>query len=196
LPEDVRIFKEGIAPLAVARKLGSILFQFPASFHCDDGTRDRLRELLGSFADYSTAVELRHRSWDDNLDVLEEADSIPVFIDEPKFRDSTRQRPGSRRGILYARFHGRQAEKWWHHEHRNERYDYLYTEDEIRPHAELLRKVATEQVIEKAYIFFNNHPGAKAIVNAVMLRRELGVPVPEELPATLKAIFPEYSSGF
>jgi uncharacterized protein YecE (DUF72 family) len=125
--------------------------------------------------------------------VLEETHSVPVFIDEPKFRDSTRQRLGSRRGILYARFHGRQAEKWWHHEHRNERYDYLYSEEEIRPHAELLRRVAGEQAIEKAYVFFNNHPGAKAIVNAVMLRKELGVPVTEELPSTLKAMFPPRS---
>ena len=193
MPADVRIFKEGIDPLAAAGKLGSILFQFPASFHCDDGTRDRLRELLASFAEYSTAVELRHRSWDDNLEVLAETNTVPVFIDEPKFRDSTRQRLSSRRGFLYARFHGRQAEKWWHHEHRNERYDYLYSEDEIRPHAALLKSAAREQAIQKAYVFFNNHPGAKAVVNAVMLRRELGIPVTEELPPTLTAIFPQIS---
>lgn len=187
----MQIFKDGIAPLAEAGKLGSLLFQFPASFHCDDGTRDRLRALLAKFAEYPTAVELRHRSWDDNLDVLDETKSVPVFIDEPKFRDSTRQRLSSRGGVLYTRFHGRQAEKWWQHEHRNERYDYLYTTDEIKPQAERLRTVAGEQSIQKAYIFFNNHPGAKAVVNAVMLRKELGVPVEEELPDSLKAAFPE-----
>jgi uncharacterized protein YecE (DUF72 family) len=191
VPADVRIFQEGIQPLADAGKLGILLFQFPASFHSDDLTRDRLRQLLGMFAEYSTAVEFRHRSWDDNLDVLEDTRSIPVFIDEPKFRDSTRQRLGSSSGILYTRFHGRQAEKWWHHEHRNERYDYLYTANEIRPHAERLKAAAAEQAIQKAYVFFNNHPGAKAVVNAVMLREELGIPVTEELPQTLTAAFPQ-----
>jgi uncharacterized protein YecE (DUF72 family) len=134
---------------------------------------------------------LRHRSWDDNLDVLDDTKSVPVFIDEPKFRDSTRQRLGSRGGVLYARYHGRQADKWWRHDHRNERYDYLYTKDEIQPQAERLKTVAGEQSIQKAYIFFNNHPVAKAVVNAVMLRKELGVPVDVELPETLKAAFPE-----
>jgi len=192
---DIQTFREGIAPIVEAGRLGSLLFQFPTSFHCDDGTRDRLRALLDQFAGYPKAVELRHRSWDDHLDLLDEADAIPVFIDEPKFRDSIRQKMGSRKGMLYVRFHGRHAEKWWHHEHRNERYDYLYSPEEIGTHAGKLRAVAAAQSIERAYVFFNNHPGAKAVVNAAMLRSVLGIPVPEPLPDSLVLAYPSLKEG-
>lgn len=190
LPADIATFKEGIAPLEAAGKLGSILFQFPTSFHCDDDTRDRLRALLHDFGNYPKAVELRHRSWDEHLDILDEANAVPVFIDEPKFRDSTRQKLQGRGAILYVRFHGRQAEKWWHHEHRDERYDYLYSPKEIHTHAGRLQTAVEEQAIQKAYVFFNNHPGAKAVVNAVMLRKELGLTMKEPLPETLVKAFP------
>jgi len=92
--------------------------------------------------------------------------------------------------MLYVRFHGRQAQKWWHHEHRNERYDYLYSKEEIRAHANGLRTAASAQAIQKAYTFFNNHPNARAVVNAVMLRQELGIPVAEPLPDTLVNAYP------
>jgi len=191
LPEDIRDFKAGIAPLAEADKLGCVLFQFPASFRCSPETIDRLKALLSEFAEFDKVVELRHRSWDDNMQLLDEFGAVPAFIDEPKFRDSIRQDLVSTAGALYLRFHGRQAEKWWHHEHRNERYDYLYTREEIRPYAIRLQEVAKEKAIQKAYVFFNNHPNAKAVANAVMLRAELNVPVEADLPESLKEKFPE-----
>ena len=194
LPADVDAFKEGIAPLVEAGKLGCVLFQFPASFHCTDETKDRLRALIERFADYDKAVELRHRSWGDNLDILTEVNAVPAFIDEPKFRDSIRQHLQTSGGILYLRFHGRQADKWWRHEHRNERYDYLYTKEELAPYAVRLKEVAEEKAIQKAYIFFNNHPGAKAVANAVMLRAQLDIPVERELPATLVTTFPDLTA--
>jgi len=190
LPADIATFKEGIAPIAAAGRLGCLLFQFPASFHCDDATRDRLKELLDRFAEYPKAIELRHRSWDDHADALDDSNAVRAFIDEPKFRDSTRQKLTSRGGMLYVRFHGRQAQKWWHHEHRNERYDYLYSKEEIRKNADSLQSVVAAQPIQKAYTFFNNHPDAKAVVNAVMLRAELGIPVLEPLPDSLMNAYP------
>jgi len=194
LPEDIRDFKAGIAPLAEADKLGCVLFQFPASFRCSPETIERLKALLSEFAEFDKAVELRHRSWDDNMQLLEEFGAVPAFIDEPKFRDSIRQDLGSTAGALYLRFHGRKAEKWWHHEHRNERYDYLYTREEIRPYAVRLQEVAKEKAIQKAYVFFNNHPNAKAVANAVMLRAELDVPVEADLPESFKEKFPELTA--
>ena len=133
---------------------------------------------------------MRHRSWDDSFDLLDETGSVPAFIDEPKFKDSTRQKLGAHGRILYMRFHGRQADKWWRHEHRNERYDYLYSREEVHPYVVKLKSVTQDKAIQKAYVFFNNHPGAKAIANAVMLRKELDIPVLEELPESLVKTFP------
>jgi len=192
VPEAVSQFKEGIQPLIDADKLGCILFQFPASFSHTPETMDRLRTLLDLFEDYPKAVELRHRSWGDVLPTLASVNAIPTFIDEPKFKDSIRQdfdaAPGS---SLYLRLHGRKFDKWWRHEHRNERYDYLYTSEELQPYVVRLKSVLESKEIQRAYIFFNNHPGAKAVANAVMMRAQLDIPVKAELPETLLAKYPE-----
>ena len=128
------------------------------------------------------------------MHLLSEFAAVPAFIDEPKFRDSIRQHFGAGGSLLYLRFHGRNAGKWWSHEHRNERYDYLYSKEEIRPYAARLKEVVNEKAIQKAYIFFNNHPNAKAVANAVMMRAELDIPVEAELPERLLENFPELSS--
>jgi uncharacterized protein YecE (DUF72 family) len=192
--EEVEEFKQGISPLAEANKLGCILFQFPASFRHTPEMMDRLKSLLSVFEDFPKAVELRHQSWEDVLPTLESLNAIPAFIDEPKFKDSIRQDFGAVPGpFLYLRLHGRRFEKWWRHEHRNERYDYLYTREELQPYVVRLKSVLENKDIQRAYIFFNNHPGAKAVANAVMMRAELDIPVKTELPETLVARYPEMS---
>jgi uncharacterized protein YecE (DUF72 family) len=192
LPEQADEFAQGLTPLAEADKLGCILFQFPASFKQTPENTDRLKFLLDRFGDYSKAVELRHRSWGEALPLLENLNAFPAFIDEPKFKDSIRQDFDASAGrVLYVRLHGRKFEKWWRHEHRNERYDYLYTRDELQPYAIRLKSALENKAIQRAYIFFNNHPGAKAVANAVMMRAELDIPVRSELPEKLVETFPE-----
>src|SRR5262245_35892819 len=196
LAEDIAVFKEGIRPLVEAKKLGCLLFQFPASFKHSAEEQDKLKSLLELFPDCLKAVELRHRSWDDALPMLKSFNAVPAFIDEPKFKDSIRQDFESTGGpILYLRLHGRRFEKWWRHEHRNERYDYLYKPEELQPYTIRLRSVLQNKDIQRAYIFFNNHPGAKAVANAVMMRAQLDIPVKTELPATLIEKFPELNAG-
>ena len=194
--EEVEEFKRGIFPLAEANKLGCILFQFPASFRYTPEVLDRLKALFDLFADYPKTVELRHRSWGEGMPTLASFAVVPAFIDEPKFKDSIRQdfdpAPGP---FLYLRLHGRRFEKWWRHEHRNERYDYLYTREELQPYAVRLKSVLDNKAIQRAYIFFNNHPGAKAVANAVMMRAELDIPVKGELPNTLVDRYPEVNAG-
>jgi len=189
---DIEQFKSGILPLAGASKLGCLLFQFPASFRHTPQTMDQLKALLAAFEEYPKSVELRHRSWSDVLGMLSEMKASPAFIDEPKFKDSIRQEfaaAGSKR--IYLRFHGRQFTKWWRHEHRNERYDYLYTREEIQPYVLRLKSILENKDIQRAYIFFNNHPGAKAVANAVMMRAELDMPVKTALPEKLLKAYPE-----
>ena len=191
-PADVKEFKAGMLPLIEAGKLGCILFQFPASFRHTPETTNRLQSLLELFADYPKAIELRHRSWCDVLPVLQSFDAFPVFIDEPKFKDSIRQDFETAGGrFLYLRLHGRKFEKWWRHEHRNERYDYLYTPEELQPYAIRLKSIVENKDIQRAYIFFNNHPGAKAVANAVMMRAQLDIPVSADLPQRFIELYPE-----
>jgi len=43
----------------------------------------------------------------------------------------------------------------------------------------------------EVYAFYNNHFGAKAVVNAVELQRLLDQPVQHALPETLQTLYPE-----
>jgi uncharacterized protein YecE (DUF72 family) len=191
---EVEEFKSGIMPLAEAAKLGCLLFQFPASFRHTPERMDQLKSLLAAFHEFPKAVELRHSSWSEVLAALVDLGAVPAFIDEPKFKDSIRQEivtPGSK--YVYLRFHGRKFDKWWRHEHRNERYDYLYSAEELQPYVVHVKSILENKDIQRAYIFFNNHPGAKAVANAVMMRAELDVPVKAELPEKLVETYPELS---
>jgi uncharacterized protein YecE (DUF72 family) len=186
---DIDAFRRGIEPLASAGKLGPLLAQFPASFRNDAAARAHLSALLRAFGDYTIAVELRHRSWNDTriAEMLSAFGAAWVEIDEPQFKDSIRPpAPDARAPLTYRRLHGRQAKAWWRG-NRDERYDYLYTEGELRP----IATGVEQEVKPRRYIAFNNHPNAKAVVNALTLKRLLGQPLERALPRALVAAYPD-----
>lgn len=194
---DVDEFRAGVAPLAEAGKLGPLLVQFPPSFTASPGGVDYLGWLLRTFSEYALAVELRHRSWSDQgadtAALLEAYGAAWVLIDEPKFRFSIRQNwqaPQEAAGgrLAYVRFHGRNAKEWWTHAAAEDRYNYLYSAEELRPMAEAVAGLAAG--VKKAYLFFNNHFSAQGVANAVQLRRQLGEDVPSPLPPALVERFP------
>ena len=191
--KDVDLFKRGLEPLADADKLGALLCQFPASFKRDDKSVEYLTWLLRTFVDYRLAVELRHRSWSDDfsptINLLNEHDAAFVQIDEPKFKTSIRQNQlPNITSFYYLRAHGRNAKKWWHHEHKDERYDYLYKPEEIQAFGETLKAVT--KIVPKAYAYMNNHADAKSVANAIELKQFLGQPIPEDLEAELLKRYP------
>jgi uncharacterized protein YecE (DUF72 family) len=190
---DVDEFCRAIAPLADAGKLGPLVAQFPASFRADATSREYLAWLLEAFRDYSIAVELRHKSWSDERratdELLSGAGAALTQIDEPKFRDSIRQtfKPNVP-GFFYMRLHGRNAANWWRHKSSEDRYDYLYSEDELKPIAEAVREAG--RAAKKAYVYMNNHFAAKSVANAAILKHELGQDLPGDYPPGLVERYP------
>jgi uncharacterized protein YecE (DUF72 family) len=177
---DIGRFKDGLAPLASAGKLGALLAQFPPSFHDTPANREYLDWLLTAFGEFPVAVELRHATWSDRhgetLALLDRHRAAWTQIDEPKFRFSIRQNwLPNQEGIAYMRLHGRNAAQWWHHDAAEDRYNYLYTPEELRPIAETA--VATAAIVKKAYLYLNNHFASKAVVNAVVLKHLTGQPI-------------------
>jgi uncharacterized protein YecE (DUF72 family) len=178
---DAEQFKRAIDPLAEAGKLGVLLSQFPPSFKRDDHSRDYLQWLLDTFHAYPMAVELRHRSWsdatEDTVALLGAHSAAWVQIDEPKFRFSIRQDfTPNQRGLFYMRLHGRNADAWWKHDSPAERYDYLYSPKET---GELVGRVdEVRHLVNKIYLYLNNHFAAKAVANAAAIRHDLGQAVP------------------
>jgi uncharacterized protein YecE (DUF72 family) len=193
-PSDVDEFRDGIEPLARAGRLGALLAQFPASFKDSAPSRDYLAQLLRAFSDYPIAVELRHGSWSDaigdTLAMLDAFGAAWVQIDEPKFRFSIRQNylPNVK-SFYYMRLHGRNAAQWWHHAHRDDRYNYLYSASELQEFADVAG--AAQELVKKSYLYTNNHFSAKSVVNAVMLKAQLGQPIDGEYPPELVTRYPE-----
>lgn len=187
---DFDQFKAGLEPLAESGKLGGLLAQFPPSFKRDEGTETYLEDLMNRFREYPLAVELRHRSWTDSPETFRLLESQGVswcVIDEPKFKTSIGDVPVTAK-LGYFRFHGRNAKEWWHGD-RETRYNYLYSPQELKNLAGEVKEV-TERAGD-SYVFYNNHYGAKAVVNALQMRLEFGQPVTAQVPESLLERYPE-----
>jgi uncharacterized protein YecE (DUF72 family) len=191
---DVDQFKAAIEPIASAGKLGALLAQFPASFKNEPNTRGYLEWLLERFRGYQVAVELRHASWSDTMQdtlaLLGSFDAAWTQIDEPKFRDSVRQTlRANTNSFYYLRLHGRNAKQWWSHEKSEDRYNYLYSKDELKPFAEAAK--AASRDVKKAYLYANNHFSAKSVANAAILKHQLGQDLPGEYPQEFVDRYPD-----
>lgn len=173
-PSQLRQFIKALGPLKREGKLGGVLLQFPYSFHKTDRNVDHLCSLLDDLHEFCPVVEFRNREWliDDILALLSEKDAGFCSVDQPALRGLlpseaivTSERVG------YVRFHGRNRQKWWDHEEAWERYDYLYTENELREWAEKIQDMARKTSM--TFLFFNNHRNAQAIMNARQMKRLL-----------------------
>ncbi len=189
--EIFKRFREALEPLRSSGKLGGTLFQFPPYVVYKDLSLDYLAWAGEQMGDDEMLVEFRHASWyeedvrEEVLSFLEEHGMSLVVVDAPKVDAKNVPRtllavPGP---TAYVRFHGRNA-KTWNTRGRSaaERFDYLYTEDELREWVEPLRELAAKA--ENAYAFFNNNnrsPGdggyggyvAQGAANAQMLKKLL-----------------------
>ena len=192
---DVDLFRAGVAPLADGGRLAAILMQFPPSFHRGDETREYLDWLLDVFAGYPLAVELRHRSWSDaaaeTSAALDRGKATLAYIDEPKFDSSIRQTLTDASGpdLTYIRLHGRNAAQWWEHDVSEDRYDYLYSSEELQGFAAPAKRAAAKG--RRVLLYFNNHFSAKSVANAAVLKHDLGQIVPGDYPPAMIDRYPD-----
>ena len=192
--EVFRRFHEALEPFRAAGKLGGILFQLPSYVVRKPASLDYLAWAKEELRGDEMLVEFRHRSWLDDegraetLAFLEELGAGHVVVDAPK-TDALNLVPtvlALTSPTLYVRFHGRNASTW---NKRGgsaaERFDYLYSDEELAEWAEAIRPLAEEA--ENAYAMFNNNgrspspPGlserewfAQAPVNALRFKELLG----------------------
>ncbi|HEY5610018.1 MAG TPA: DUF72 domain-containing protein [Thermoanaerobaculia bacterium] len=186
--EDVDAFRKFLDRLDDKKRLGALLIQFPWSFKASEESLERLERLLKEFEAYPKAVEVRHGSFatDRFVRFLDEHDTAFVNIDQPIFGDSIEPSSHVIGPVGYVRLHGRNYEKWFAHEESWERYDYLYTRDQLSPWVERVRTMAAEKDV---YAVTNNHFRGQAIVNALDMRSALGMKV--EVPPTLADAYGE-----
>ena len=193
---EEKAFRTAMEPLRSEERLGAVLVQFPFSFHDTADNRGELGRLLDRFTDLPLAVEFRHASWDreETARDLSERGAAFVNIDQPKLSDNLPETNRVTAPLAYYRFHGRNSAKWFGPDTSNEaRYDYLYSEEELRPWEERIRNGASRAGKGGAYAILNNHFRGQAVANALMLQEELtGQTRP--LPETLLDAYPELSA--
>lgn len=180
-------FAAALEPLSAEGRLAGVLAQFPNSFRNRPENRtylEQFREAMGP--DVPVVVEFRHREWvadESTFNLLSELNLSFVCVDEPQFKSLVPPLVRATADPGYVRFHGRNYQKWWHHEHPDERYDYLYTEEELQEWVPRLQSL--ENSVNTVYVSMNNHRRGQAVVNGRMLRDLLERAAPEMGPVTL-----------
>ena len=197
--KDEKAFREGLDPLMGAGKLGAVLIQFPWSFKNDREERAYLNQLCERFQDYPLVVELRHESWNHPriLQTLEDLGVGLCDIDQPLFANSIKPSAEVTSPIGYIRLHGRNYQNWFREEANVvERYDYLYSRDELEPWVERIKQVADKA--KQTYVITNNHARGQSLVNAfevLALLEEKRLPGPAKLiesyPRLVESVEPD-----
>ncbi len=185
--EDERAVRAGFDVLRAANKLGAVLLQFPFSFHRTQETVAYLSTLIKRFADYPLVVEVRHGSWDapETLELLRTSGVSFCNIDQPIIGRSLGPSAQTTAAVGYVRLHGRRYDTWFSDDATipaHERYNYLYTAEELAPWITRVRKVTGQA--RETFVITNNHFQGKAVVNALQLISILKgsrVKVPEPL---------------
>jgi uncharacterized protein YecE (DUF72 family) len=164
-------FHRMLEPLRRSGKMGMVLAQFPWSFPLEEGSFRWLSRLAGNLEGLDTAIEFRHRRWygEEPLKRVLEMGFVPVSVDLPVLPGLPSTGLLTQGGKVYLRLHGRNRVKWWGNT--QERYDYLYGEDELRGWAETLRNLSDGA--SSCYVFFNNCHMGKAALNARDMERLL-----------------------
>ncbi len=188
--DEVNAARAALDRLREEGRLGAALLQFPWSFKRDAASEEWLRGVLRALEGLPLVVEVRHASWDapDVLAELAEAGAGIVNVDQPIFHASIR--PGARvtSRVAYVRVHGRNYRDWFRKgAGRDARYDYLYTQGELRPWAERVKELASSQGAPDVYVVTNNHFRGQAAANAKMLESMVEGRVVEAPPELVSA---------
>jgi len=204
--DDEKLVRAGFDVLRDAGKLGAVLLQFPFAFHYSAESVTYLLALLKRFADYPLVVEVRHASWKTDVffALLRERGVGFCNLDQPVIGRSLEPTSIATSAVGYVRLHGRRYDTWFSDDPEtpsHERYNYLYSMQELEPWAERTREVAaaadgfelrgdTGSKTRSTYVVANNHYLGKGAVNALELISILkGAKV--EVPEPLRKQYPE-----
>ncbi len=167
-------FIDALKPLQDEKKFGAVLAQFPNSFHNTPENADYLKTFRERLRDLPVVVEFRNQQWlhDETFAFLREHAFGFCCVDEPRLQGLLPPIAEATSNVAYVRFHGRNAAKWWQHEHAYERYDYTYSKAELAEWTPKLKKL--DQAAESVFVFANNHYRGQGIDTARQLKLEIG----------------------
>jgi len=168
--EDAQRFMFALQPLIEKGKLLCILVQFPYSFHYNSENVEYIKNLRKMFGnDINMNVEFRNRVWvrKETVVLLRGEGLGFVCVDEPDIKGLMGKVTAITSDISYVRFHGRNKTAWYGTTG-SERYDYMYSREELLEWMPTIREMTTKSGI--TVISFNNHPIGKAIESARLMK--------------------------
>ena len=163
-------FVHMLQPFIASGKLGCVLAQFPYSFGYSRHNLDYLARFREWLRDLPLVVEFRNAKWlkPEVFDWLRNRNFGFCCVDEPQLPNLLPPLAEFTSDIGYVRFHGRNAAKWWQHEHAYERYDYTYSAEELKEWLPRISKL--NSTTERTFVFANNHWRGQAIGTIRQLR--------------------------
>lgn len=171
--DDVAQTKAGFDSIAEHGKLGAVLVQFPISFKLTDENRTHVQKVAETFREYPLVLEVRHASWN-QPEILQWLAGLHIGlsnIDQPLIGRAIRPGAAATADIGYIRLHGRNYKQWFAETNVRDRYDYLYSEGELKQWKDRATEVAAKT--ETTFVVANNHNLGKAAVNALELKAML-----------------------
>jgi uncharacterized protein YecE (DUF72 family) len=182
--EIFRRFHDALVPLRESGKLGGILLQFPSYVVPKPASFDYLEWAVEQLGGDEALVEFRHAAWlddehrDETLAFLERHGMTYVMVDAPRMegRNVLPTVVATTSQTAYIRFHGRNAQTWNKRTgSAAERFDHLYSEDELREWVGPLGELAERAAV--VYAMFNNNGrsdvGGQTIAQAPVNAQEL-----------------------
>ncbi|MFH1072077.1 MAG: DUF72 domain-containing protein [Nanoarchaeota archaeon] len=165
-------FNDAISTLVEHNMLSCLLLQFPYTFKYDEDNKNYLLSLKEKFP-VPLVIEFRNVEWiNEEIFLFLEKNNIGYCcVDEPKIRGLVPPVARVTSEIGYLRFHGRNPQNWFHPPTPADRYDYLYTEEELMEWVPKIKAMADAS--KKFFVLFNNHPRGQAVKNAAMLSKLL-----------------------
>lgn len=177
-----RVFLRSIEPLHRDGKLGALLLQLSPAFSPRKHRLDELDQIIKATSDYRLAIEFRNRNWvtkeqlPDTLGYLKTNNVAFVNVDAPATEHFTIIPSDidevTKPEIAYLRLHGRNAKAYLTGKTVAARFNYDYSEDEVKDVAERSKKLAKNA--GETHVVFNNNALDYAPRAATRLRAALG----------------------
>jgi uncharacterized protein YecE (DUF72 family) len=191
--DEERDFMALLEPIRRAGKLRAVHYQFPPWFKASPANMDFVARVRERHPDDRVVVEFRHQSWaeperfDAVTELLAESGMTYCVVDAPQVGNATMppHLVVTSPELAVVRFHGQNRQKWYIKDARSsaDRFDYLYSEDELREWVPRVRDLASEA--EEVHVLFNNNRSNYAVRNALQMAEllDLGLPPAATVPA-------------
>lgn len=179
--EARRRFVHAIEPLALAGKLGVLLFQLPPWVGATRGARSALARLASDFAGFELAIEVRNGTWvagaerERTLELVAAHGYDWVCVDEPQgFASSVPPVVAVTGPTAIVRFHGRNRATWeGPSKSAAERMNWLYAPDELAEWVPRVHELEAKRPPRGVHLLMNNCHEDKAVLGARELARQL-----------------------